>query len=104
MADPQSVSETGNRTIDALLTGYKWDTGNLTYSFPSSGWWYVVEQVFDDFLDDIGVTDLIPVLETFVNLLTEPEATVINFIQELLLPFADPVIVAAIANNGFQQF
>jgi hypothetical protein len=39
MPGPQSVSLSGNVDINALLTGYRWDTSNLTYSFPDSGWW-----------------------------------------------------------------
>ena len=43
MAGPQAVSLTGDDYIDALLTGYKWDTTNLSYSFPDSGIWYLLE-------------------------------------------------------------
>ena len=49
MADPRpkKVPLSGQNQIDALLTGHKWDTNTLTFSFPESGAPYVVDQFFD---------------------------------------------------------
>ena len=55
MAGTDTVASTGNIGIDALLTGYKWDTTSLTFSFPDSGWWYVLEQV----KNELSIVDLI---------------------------------------------
>jgi len=42
MAGPQEIPLTST-DIDALLTGYRWDTNDLTFSFPDSRWWYVLD-------------------------------------------------------------
>jgi serralysin len=36
MATSRSVSDSGDGDIDALLSGSKWSTGNLTFSFPAT--------------------------------------------------------------------
>lgn len=36
MATSRSVSDSGDGDIDALLSGSRWSTGNLTFSFPTS--------------------------------------------------------------------
>lgn len=98
MSAPQAVPNSGNVDIDALLTGYKWDTTTVTYSFPDSGWWYVLEQVIDelDFLDVIGVLG---------DWVSDPTASLINLLQEAVLgPLGDTGIVGAVALNGFQEF
>ena len=55
MAGTETVGSAGNVEIDALLTGFRWDTTSLTYSFPESGWWYVLEQV----KNELSILDLI---------------------------------------------
>ena len=98
MAGPQTVSLSGNTDIDALLTGYRWDTSNLTYSFPDSGWWYVLEQV----ADELDVVDVVGVLADW---LSNPTASLINLLQEAVLgPFGDTAIIAIVALNGFDEF
>ena len=36
MAGPVPVDATGNRDVDGILWGYKWDARSLTYAFPAS--------------------------------------------------------------------
>ena len=40
MTATASVSPTGNAYIDALFTGSKWATANLTFSFPTNSSYY----------------------------------------------------------------
>ena len=40
MPSTASVSSQGNKYIDGILTGTKWGTANLTYSFPSQASYY----------------------------------------------------------------
>lgn len=97
MAGPQDVSTSNNVDIDALLTLYKWDTTSISFSFPDSGWWYVLEQVFDE----LSLLDLVDVVAGFVD---DPTGSLINLLIDTLLPFGDTAIVGIIALNGFEQF
>ena len=92
MADPKSVSRSGNPDIDGLLTGYQWNDTHLSFSFPSSGWPYVTEQLGD---------------------LASP-VTIAKFIALSSIPFvgqalaleavASVVTVSGLALNGFHKF
>ena len=98
MAGPQAVSLTGDDYIDALLTGYKWDTTNLSYSFPDSGIWYLLESIVDD-LDPFDIIDI--ALEIIAN----PDTSLVNLLEELILgPFGDSLIVSYFALNDFGEF
>jgi serralysin len=50
MASPVSVSDSGNPDIDALLTGYKWNSTDLTFSFPTSASQYSYDGEPDSFV------------------------------------------------------
>src|SRR5262245_5310900 len=98
MPGPQSVSLTGNDDIDALLTGYKWDANDLTFSFPGSGIWYLLESIVDD-LDPFDIIDI--ALEVAAN----PATSLVNLLEELILgPFGDTLIVSFFALNDFGEF
>src|SRR5262245_44099887 len=98
MPGPQSVSLTGNDDIDALLTGYKWDSNDLTFSFPGSGIWYLLESIVDD-LDPFDIIDI--ALEVAAN----PATSLVNLLEELILgPFGDTLIVSFFALNDFGEF
>ena len=98
MAGPQAVSLTGDDYIDSLLTGYKWDTTNLSYSFPDSGIWYLLELIVDD-LDPFDIIDI--ALEIAAN----PGTSLVNLLEELILgPFGDSLIVSFFALNDFGEF
>jgi Ca2+-binding RTX toxin-like protein len=89
---------TGNDYIDALLTEWKWDTTNLTYSFPDSGIWYLLESIVDD-LDPLDILDI--ALELAAN----PATSLVNLLEELILgPFGDTLIVSFFALNDFGEF
>ena len=98
MAGPQSIALSDNDYIDALLTGYKWDTTNLSYSFPDSGIWYLLESIVDD-LDPFDIIDV--ALEIAAN----PGTSLVNLLEELILgPFGDSLIVSYFALNDFDEF
>ena len=98
MASTQPVTLSGNTDIDALLTGFKWDTSTLTYSFPDSGWWYVLEQVADEL-------DVFAVLDVLAGWLSDPTGSLINLLEdEVLGPYGDTAIVAIVSLNGFDEF
>jgi Ca2+-binding RTX toxin-like protein len=98
MAGPLVVSLTSDEEINALLTGYKWDTPNLTYSFPDSGWWYVLEQVADE-LSPLSV------VEALAAWVTDPVGKVIDTLVDAVLgPFADTAVVALLSLPGFEEF
>lgn len=98
MADPETVANSGDIAIDALLTGYRWDDPNLTFSFPDSGWWYVLEQV----KNELSILDLIDVL---TDVVTDPLGGLINLLQDFLTTAAgDTLIVSGIALNDFGEF
>ena len=78
MAGPQAVSLTGDDYIDALLTGYKWDTTNLSYSFPDSGIWYLLESIVDD-LDPFDIIDIA------LAIAENPATSLVNLLEELIL-------------------
>src|SRR3954447_26866202 len=40
VAGSVAINKSGNQDIDGLLWGYRWDTTNLTYSFPTSSTQY----------------------------------------------------------------
>jgi serralysin len=90
MAGTQFVSDSGNPEIDALLTGYGWDTYELTYSFPTSGWYYVEEQLFDI----LSVEQLAEFAA--ISLLSGIAAAVEHFVSV--------AVVATVALNGFEEF
>ncbi|MCP8941044.1 M10 family metallopeptidase C-terminal domain-containing protein [Alsobacter sp. SYSU M60028] len=91
MAGPESVSLTGNLEIDALLTGYKWDTSSLTYSFPDSGWDYVLEQFFD-----LATPEQLAEFAA-LTVLGGPEAAITEH-------FLSVITVGVVALNGFEEF
>ena len=41
MAGSIAVNKSGNQDIDGLLWGYRWDSVNLTYAFPTSSAQYI---------------------------------------------------------------
>jgi serralysin len=49
MASPVSVSDSGDPDIDALLTGFQWNSTNLTFSFPTSASQYSYDGEPDSF-------------------------------------------------------
>jgi Ca2+-binding RTX toxin-like protein len=98
MAGPQAVSLTGDDYIDALLTGYKWDTTNLSYSFPDSGIWYLLESIVDD-LDPFDIIDIA------LAIAENPATSLVNLLEELILgPLGDTLIVSFFALNDFDEF
>jgi Ca2+-binding RTX toxin-like protein len=99
MADPTTISTSGINAIDALLCvdeddpslAFKWDTNSITFSFPSSGWYYVEDQFFD-----IATVDQLAEF-TFLTLTLGVEAALIEIGVSTL-------VVAAVALNGFEEF
>jgi Ca2+-binding RTX toxin-like protein len=91
MAGPESIPLSGNTDIDALLTGSKWDTNNLTFSFPSNGIWYVEDQFFD-----IATPAQLAEFAA-LSLILGPVAA----LTEVAVSTA---AVAIVAMNGFQEF
>jgi len=91
MAGPQDVALSGNNDIDALLTGYRWDTNNLTFSFPEDGWPYVIEQFFD-----IATPEQIAEFLA-ISFFIGPVAAITEH-------FLSVVTVGAVSLNGFQEF
>src|SRR5262245_40025568 len=65
MASGVSVSDSGNGDIDALLFGSKWNSSNLTFSFPTSASRYNYPSNAGDEPDTFGV--LTPELQTAVR-------------------------------------
>ena len=91
MPGPESVSLSGNSDIDALLTGYRWDTNSLTFSFPENGIWYVEEQFFDIAgVGHLAVFGATAFLFGPIAAITEHAVSV--------------AVVGVVALNGFQEF
>jgi hypothetical protein len=61
MATSTSVPLSGIQDIDALLEGSKWNTGNLTFSFPTSVSVFPTSSSSDPFLSGFQV--VVPALE-----------------------------------------
>jgi serralysin len=92
MAAPTPVPSSGNREVDGLLTGHRWDDTSLSFSFPGGGLPYVTEQLGD---------------------LLSP-AALARFLALSAIPLVGPTIalgafgsvvtLSALAFSGFQQF
>ncbi len=91
MPGPESVSLFGIYDIDALLTGYRWDTNSLTFSFPENGIWYVEEQFFD-----LASAEQLAVFAA-TALILGPVAAITEHAVSV-------AVVAIVALNGFQEF
>ena len=96
MAGPQEIPLTST-DIDALLTGYRWDTNDLTFSFPDSRWWYVLDAVLNEL-------DPLDVVEAFVDWLDDPVGGFIDALGTAVLGDFDAGVIAVIALNGFEEF
>ena len=94
MAGPQEIPLTST-DIDALLTGYRWDTNDLTFSFPDSRWWYVLDAVLNEL-------DPLDVVEAFVDWLDDPVGGFIDALGTAVLGDFDAGVIAVIALNGFR--
>src|SRR6185312_15531505 len=96
MAGPQEIPLTST-DIDALLTGYRWDTNDLTFSFPDSRWWYVLDAVLNEL-------DPLDVVEAFGDWVADPVGGFIDALGTAVLGDYDAGVMAVIALNGFEEF
>lgn len=96
MAGPQEISLTST-DIDAVLTGYRWDTNDLTFSFPDSRWWYILDAVLNEL-------DPLDVVEALGDWLADPVGGFIDALGTAVLGDYDAGVIAVIALNGFEEF